>query len=220
MPTPIYHITHIRNLESILRSRGLIATSRLQQQQIDYQDIAHRSIQDRRAIIQVPCAAGGFLHDYIPCYFAPRSPMLYTINKGNVEGYTEGQKPVIYLVSEAEIIAAHLLFAFTDGHAVIGYTDFYDDLQALDVIDWEIMQEKYWNNTLDDSDRKRRRQAEFLIHEFCPWTLITEIGVINNTMGFQVQEILQNFNDQTRPQLRFTLVGTTNAIQFCLSSIK
>jgi ssDNA thymidine ADP-ribosyltransferase, DarT len=113
MTTPIYHITHIRNLESILQLRGLIAISQLQEQQIDYQDIAHRSIQDRRAITPVPCAVGGYLNDYVPFYFAPRSPMLYTINRGNVSAYTEGQNPVIYIVCEAEIIAANnLVFAF------------------------------------------------------------------------------------------------------------
>jgi ssDNA thymidine ADP-ribosyltransferase, DarT len=86
---------------------------------------------------------------------------------------------------------------FTDGHAVIGYTEFYDCLEALNAIDWEIMQDKYWSNTPEDGDRKRRRQAEFLVHQFCPWKLITEIGVINNTIADQVQQILQNFNNQT-----------------------
>jgi hypothetical protein len=198
MPTPIYHITHIRNLQSILQLGGLIANNRLKQQQVNYQDIAHGSIQDRRALIGVPCAAGGCLHDYIPFYFAPRSPMLYTIDKGNVEGYTEGQKSILHIVTEAEIISSNnLVFAFTDGHAVMDYSEFYDDLQFLNMIDWEIMRARYWNNTEDDPDRKRRRQSEFLVHQFCPWALITEIGVINNTVQLQVQQILQNFNCQT-----------------------
>ncbi len=198
MPTPIYHITHIRNLQSILQLGGLIANNRLKQQQVNYQDIAHGNIQDRRALIGVPCAAGGCLHDYIPFYFAPRSPMLYTIDKGNVEGYTEGQNPVIDIVTEAEIISANnLVFAFTDGHAVMDYSEFYDDLQFLNMIDWEIIRARYWNNTPDDLDKKRRRQAEFLVHQLCPWALITEIGVINNTVQLQVQQILQNFNCQT-----------------------
>jgi ssDNA thymidine ADP-ribosyltransferase, DarT len=198
MPTFVYHITHIRNLQSILQLDGLIANNRLKQQQINYQDIAHGSVQDRRALIRVPFAAGGCLHDYIPFYFAPRSPMLYTINKGNVEGYTEGQTPVIYIVTEAEIIAANnLVFAFTDGHAVMDYSEFYDDLQFLNMIDWDIMRERYWNNTPSDGDRRRRRQAEFLVHQFCPWSLITQIGVINNTVKSQVEQILQNFNCST-----------------------
>lgn len=197
MPTLIYHITHINNLPSILNLGGLIANGRLRQQQINYLDIAHGHIQDRRATKPVPCSNRGFLHDYVPFYFAPRSPMLYAICKGNVEGYAEGQNPVIHLVTEAEAIAANnLAFAFTDGHAVMAYADFYDDLQRLDAIDWTLMKSKYWSNTLEDPDRKFRRQAEFLVHQFCPWTLITELGVINNTIQTQVVQILQNFKQQ------------------------
>lgn len=198
MPTPIYHITHINNLTSILKSGGLIANGRLRRQGINYLDIAHEGIQDRRARTCVPCGAGRVLHDYVPFYFAPRSPMLYAIHRGNVKAYQQGQRPVIHLVSEAEAIEAEdLAFAFTDGHAVIHYTQFFDDLNELDyVIDWEIMQERYWRDTEEDGDRTRRRQAEFLVYQFCPWTLITEIGVINSTTQTQVQQILQNFNHQ------------------------
>jgi hypothetical protein len=197
MPTSIYHITHINNLTSILNLGGLIANSRLRQERINYLDIAHESIQDRRARTRVPCGAGGMLHDYVPFYFARRSPMLFTIHKGNVEGYNQGQESVIYLVSTAEAIeAVALTFAFTDGHGIIGYTQFSDDLEDLDMVDWDIMEAKYWNDTADDNDRKRRRQAEFLVHRFCPWTLITEIGVINTTIQAQVQRILQNVNYQ------------------------
>lgn len=197
MPTPIYHITHINNLTSILNSGGLIANGVLQRQRIYYVDIAHESIQGRRSRTLVPCGAGGVLHDYVPFYFAPRSPMLFTIHKGNVEGYEQGQELVIYLVSTAESIgAAALNFAFTDGHGIMNYTQFFDNLNDLNKIDWTIMREQYWRDTTDDNDRKRRRQAEFLVHQFCPWTLITEIGVINSTIQAQVRQILQNYNHQ------------------------
>jgi ssDNA thymidine ADP-ribosyltransferase, DarT len=199
MATPIYHITHIDNLPSILKSNGLIANSRLRQKQRNYLDIAHENIQDRRAITPVPCGAGGYLHDYVPFYFAPRSPMLCAIHNRNVDGYSGGQKPIIHLVSQIEtIVDSQIAFAFTDGHAIMAYADFYDDLNALeDVIDWELMESRYWFNTSDDPNRKCRRQAEFLLHEFCPWNLIKEIGVINLTMQTQVREILQKFNIQT-----------------------
>lgn len=90
MPNSIYHITHIRNLPSILEAGGLISSSRLQQQGIIYVDIAYQSIQNRRANTRVPCGAGGVLHDYVPFYFAPRSPMLCTIHRGGVPGYEVG----------------------------------------------------------------------------------------------------------------------------------
>jgi ssDNA thymidine ADP-ribosyltransferase, DarT len=196
MPTSIYHITHLRNLQSIIDAGGLMAKSTLDRQQINYADMAHQSIQYRRATVQVPCGAKGVLHDYVPFYFAPRSPMLYTINMGNVPGYQEGQNPVIYFVCEAEsILSTGIEFAFTDGHAIMGYSSFYNDLNVLgNVIDWDLMQDKYWRDTEDDPNRKCRRQAEFLVHQFCPWHLIREIGVINPQMKGKVEELLQNVN--------------------------
>jgi ssDNA thymidine ADP-ribosyltransferase, DarT len=196
MPTSIYHMTHLQNLQSIIDAGGLIANNKLYQKQIGYTDIAHQSIQDRRATRQVPCGAGGVLHDYVPFYFAPRSPMLYSIFRGNVSGYQEGQTPVIYFVCEAEsILSKGIEFAFTDGHAIMGYSDFYHDLNALDeVIDWNLMQARYWHDTEDDPNRKCRRQSEFLVHQFCPWHLIREIGVINSQMKEKVEELLQNVN--------------------------
>ena len=198
MLTDIYHITNINNLASILKSGGLVAYNTLQQTKIHYTNIAHQNIQYRRAITKVPCSAGGTLHDYAPFYFAPRSPMLYTIHKGNVTGYAQGQNSVIHLVSTAQAVQSQgLAFAFTDGHGIISYTQFSDNLNNLGIVDWEIMKARYWSDTDDDNDRKRRRQAEFLVHQFCPWTLITEIGVINNTIRAEVIQILQISKQQT-----------------------
>ena len=59
------------------------------------------------------------------------------------------------------------------------------------LIDWELMESKYWHDTDEDNSRKRRRQAEFLIHKFCPWRLVREIGVMNNDVKIKVQE---NYN--------------------------
>ena len=39
-------------------------------------------------------------------------------------------------------------------------------------------------------DRQRRKQAEFLIHRFCDWSLIHEIAVIDNAMKTRVERIL------------------------------
>jgi hypothetical protein len=198
MPTPIYHITHIDNLSSIINSGGLIACSKLRQQQINYTDIAHEQIQSRRANKLVPCSVRGVLHDYVPFYFAPRSPMLYAIHKGNVQGYQGGQNSIIHLVTEIEkIVELNLDFAFPDGHAIMDYSDFYDDISALhDVIDWELMESKYWFDTEEYPNRKFFRQAEFLVHQFYPWKFIKEIGVVNNSIKIKVQNLFQNQQHQ------------------------
>ena len=69
-------MTHVTNLPAIIQSGGLIATAILRASGAAYANIAYTSIQEQRAAKPVPCSAGGSLHDYVPFYFAPRSPML------------------------------------------------------------------------------------------------------------------------------------------------
>jgi hypothetical protein len=117
--------------------------------------------------------------------------MLYAIFKGNVQGYDAGQAPILHLVSSAEAVAAAgLSFAFTDGHAVMGFTEYFDDLGNLGKIDWRIMGARYWRDTPEDGDRSRRRQAEFLVHDFFPWNLVATIGVIDSKMAAEVEDVL------------------------------
>ncbi len=159
---------------------------------LDCNGIAHEHIKNRRAKRPVPTCEGGTLADYVPFYFAPRSPMLYAINGGYVEGYDGGQRPILHLVASVEAISeAGSPFTFTDGHADIFYSEYFDELDDLDKIDWDIMEERYWRDTAEDGDRKRRRQAEFLVHQFLPWNQIVEIGVINIDMAAEVTGIIE-----------------------------
>ncbi|MBC8507197.1 MAG: DUF4433 domain-containing protein [Chloroflexi bacterium] len=194
--TPVYHITHTRNLPSIIANGGLLAWSHLNQQRVNYENIAYQHIQDRRANTQVPLPPGGNLHDYIPFYFAPRSPMLYTINRGNVEG-VENQRSILHLVVHAqEVETKEIPFLFTDGHAVMAFSEYFNQLEKLNQIDWEIMKARYWNDTIEDNDRSRRRQAEFLVHQFCPWELILEIGIISAQARDWVLKQVENQSHQ------------------------
>jgi hypothetical protein len=194
-PIYIYHITHVNNLSSIIADGGLRTCCDLRQAGVNYTDIAHETIQDWRATKEVSCGPGGVIHDYVPFYFAPRSPMLCAIHNGRVPHYREGQGPVLHLVSSVEAVrSATLSFVFTDGHSRIDFTGFYDDVSYLDQIDWQIMKEKYWRDTIADNDRKRRRQAEFLIHKFFPWSLIELIGVSGSRMKARVESILIEYD--------------------------
>jgi len=190
-PTMVYHITHLRNLPSILAAGGLLACGTLRKAGLGYTDIAHQHIQDRRSSKLVPCGPGGVLHDYVPFYFAPRSPMLFAIHRNNVVGYDDGQEPVVHLVSAAQHIEKlGLRFVFSDGHGTMFYTDFFDSLDALDRVDWPVMRATFWADTYDDNDRKRRRQAEFLVHQIMPWSGVLSIGVMSATVRTQVQAML------------------------------
>ena len=66
--------------------------------------LSSSGVQGRRAVKTVPVAPKGTLHDYVPFYFAPRSPMLMTINSGNVAGCDYRQDDIVHLVSQAQTV--------------------------------------------------------------------------------------------------------------------
>ena len=84
-----------------------------------------------------------------------------------------------------------LPYVFTDGHATMWMSDFYDDPSRLDQVDWPLMMSRYWFDTEQYPDRKRRRQAEFLVHRFFPWELVAEIGVMNEEMRGRTEAALE-----------------------------
>lgn len=202
IPTPVYHLTHVDNLPSIIQSGGCLSFSQKQTQRIDHVNIAYETIQDRRALTSVPCDPGGCLHDYVPFYFAPRPPMLYAIHRGHVEGYEQGQAPLIHLVTTVQDVNdSGSKWVFTDGHATMAFTEFFDDLADLDEVDWEIMKSQLWYDTPTLPDRKRRRQAEFLIKDCCSWELFSEIGVINSRIESRVKGMLESSRHQPIVQI-------------------
>ena len=66
-------------------------------------------------------------------------------------------------------------------------------MKNLGEVDWKLVYEMYWRNTDRDMDRKRRKQAEFLIHKYCGWDLIDCIVVINEDMKRQVESVLERY---------------------------
>jgi hypothetical protein len=130
--------------------------------------------------------------DYVPFYFAPRSPMLFRLEREHGEGKGDGQRPLIYAVADSDrIVVAGLECVFSDGNAAHGLTRFSADLAEMaGRVDWELMEAVVWANTPEDGDRVRRRQAEFLVHGSVPLGLIDELAVIDETVASRVQELL------------------------------
>jgi hypothetical protein len=196
----IYHITHIHNLPGIIKAGGLWCDEEVYSGRVAAIGIAHEHIKERRRRRNVDIAPGGNLSNYVPFYFAPRPPMLYAIHKGYVEGYQGGQDHILHLVTQIELIVQRgLRFVFSDGHAEMAISKFYNDLDRLDVIDWKVMKSNWWNDTLEYPDRKRRRQAEYLVKTFLPWDLITKIGVRLVKTQAQVKAIIEQNSEDHYP---------------------
>jgi hypothetical protein len=166
---PIMHFTHVNNLEGIMTSRGLHPDCVVRQEGV-VRECGDQSIKERRRATPVKVPPGGVVGDYVPFYFAPRSPMLYVIHRGRVPTYQEGQDPLIYLVSSLTVIAnSDVRWVGSDGNTAAAVSQHTDDWATLEsMIDWPLMRAKQWNNTDDDGDRMRRRMAELLVHRFFP----------------------------------------------------
>jgi hypothetical protein len=186
---PVYHFTDVMNLEPMIDC-GAVRCHRAAGTAVN---IGNESIKRNRTLIQVGCGLGGAVCDYVPFYFAPRSPMLYSIMRGNVEGVSSNQRRLVYLVSSTEAIyAAGHDCVFSDGNAgTFGLTRFESDSDLLAThVDWSVMKLTMWNNTEADPDRMRRRMAEFLVHDQLPLELVSEIGVHDAKVGAWLREAI------------------------------
>ena len=142
------------------------------------------------------------MHDFVPFYFAPRSPMLCAINGGRVAGCDWRQADIVHLESTVtQITPAGVPFVFYDRNATLAFSAAYTDLARLDAIDWDLLTEEpqldgfcqYWQNKANDAryaDRMEKRQAEFLVHRSVPLAHIQRIGVINTAKQVEVAAIL------------------------------
>jgi len=176
---PIYHITHYQNLAGIIQSGGLHCDKGTHV----YRNIGYGHIKERRKTHPIPCWKAVCLGDCVPFYFGCRSPMLYVIHSGGVENYFGGQRETIYLVSSTNLIfQSSLKWCFTDGHAVEVLTNYYTDDFDLDRLDWDSINARQWANSDENPDRKRKKQAEFLVQKFFPLQYIQKIGVFDDKM--------------------------------------
>jgi hypothetical protein len=193
LATPIYHFTHRDNLASILAAGGILCDRLCQRGGLTCREIAYSNLKQKRMATTVEVPPYGTLGDYVPFYFGVKSPMLFTYKNGNVTGRRENQTELIYLATTAEAIAAaRLPFAFTDGHPIKEPKAFYNDLSRLCQVDLSLMEQRDWYDTNADPDRKRRRQAEFLIYQRFIWDHVQVIGVRTEAMATWVQQVIRD----------------------------
>lgn len=150
-------------------------------------------IKERRRSRKVGAPPGGVVADYVPFYFAPRSPMLYKINKGSVPTYDEGQDPLVYLVTTPRTVhSANRSTLFSDGNCAADITAFANSPTELEThVDWAVMRAERWNNTPEDPDRMRRRMAEFLVHESLPLSCVHMLATRTAARAERVRELLR-----------------------------
>lgn len=192
----IFHITHVENIVGILREGGLWCDSQRIARSLVTTNIGHLHIKERRLKRAVTVAAKGVLGDYVPFNFCSRSVMLYVVHCGH-QDFEGGQEGIVHLVSRtSQVVALKRPWAFTDRHAELAYARYFDDLQDLHEVRWDVMNQHYWRDVAEV------RQAEFLVHEFFPWTAVREVAVRSSPTQRRLQQILEDADHRPSIALR------------------
>jgi len=181
----VYHFTSVNNLESIIAD-GLLCTNAKIENGVTHDDIANNEIQKRRSTMEVTCGPKGVVHDYVPFYFAKRTPMLLNIVKSkNID-----QIDIIYLAIPIEkIMDSDVVFSDASANTKIPPI-FYDEPKDLECLNWGVINKMAW--VYHDDDERHQKMAEMLVHQQVDITDVSHIVVWNNNFKNYVEGVLED----------------------------
>jgi len=195
VPTPIFHITDIGNLRGIIDAGALrsdIGMAERNPERIGYDHIKQR----RATEIRVACCGDRFVGEFVPFYFCPRSPMLFTINRGNTGRPAGCQRTIVHLVSSVEkALESARDWAISDGNAGAYHSLFYKDTTELKNLDWEAIRATIWQGMT------HQKMAEFLVADSFPWASIKETGCFDSCIANEVSDILKDKGSPINPDI-------------------
>jgi hypothetical protein len=123
----------------------------------------------KRTARTIPIPPGGSLSDYIPFYFTPFSMMMYNIKTGygGIQQFPNSE--IVIMASSLRGLADKGITAvFSDRHAYLHTAQFFQSLDDLDKIDWELLRRRDFKRDVDDPEKTDRYQAEALVHRHLP----------------------------------------------------
>jgi len=198
-PVVLHHFTHLRNLEGIV-ANGLRSDAACRAEGLTQVEIGAPGIRERRLRLPVGAGPRGFVGDYVPFYYAPRSPMMFTLGKQNYD-FQQGFDDVVYLTSTLEDIdAAGIGWVASDRNAALSIASFTDEFSSIgDHVRWDVMRLRYWNDVPGGADL---RAAELLAHDHVPWELVRRVTARTRQAGDRVMVMLDGLAHQPQVDVR------------------
>jgi hypothetical protein len=145
----LWHMTHYTNIPNILKY-GLLNHYDSINRNLNNVDISNPEVQkwrDGREEIY-----NHRIHDYAPLYINPRNPMLYVRRRISSE---------LCLIEVTLSVLAEHKFLVSDGNAASRNTVFYNKLNHLSSLPWEVINTNFWP---DFDEGKRKMCSEVLIY--------------------------------------------------------
>lgn len=131
----IFHFTHVDTIPSIVDCGRLVCdfTARTGLMRTEVGDT---DIKESRRTHVVPVGPGGQVGEYVPFYFACRSPMMFRIACDHRDGiagrYPDGDRPLVYLATTIGlVIDSGQGWVAADGNAATTATRFSSELTQL-----------------------------------------------------------------------------------------
>jgi hypothetical protein len=191
----IYHIVHIDRLASIISSGFIFSDAKIRTLNFGGTTIGMNKIKQRRLNKTLSSYTDLKVGECVPFYFCPRSIMLYILYKRNHPDvdYEGGQENIIHL--EADLYktidwanANKRRWVFTDANAGSYYFNDYNNISDLNKLNWNAIYSNDWK----ESHIRESKQSEFLCEDSFDFGLVERVGVINDNIYQQVQNILVN----------------------------
>jgi hypothetical protein len=188
----VFRITHIDNVPWIL-ANGLHC-GRSNVCDPGFVQIGNPELISKRMVWPVPISPWGTLHDYVPFYFTPFSPMLYNISTGWNGITRRPMRDLVILVSSLHAFRDHnVSFVFTDRHAYSSLARFSSKVEDLgELIDWRILQARDFSRDPNDLGKVERYQAEALAYDHVPVAALTGLVCHGPTEEARVRDLVQN----------------------------
>jgi ssDNA thymidine ADP-ribosyltransferase, DarT len=182
----IFRITHIENVPWIL-GHGLHCKNSSVQDP-NFISIGMAELINKRMSRSVQRGPKGMLSDYVPFYFTPYSIMMYNIRTG-YNGVTrrENSEIAILVSSLHKLKESEVHFVFTNGHAFMAETEYFDDLADLGRVDWELLRNKDFKKDPEDPGKTSRYQAEALVHRQVPVDALLGIALYDETARQKIE---------------------------------
>jgi len=175
----VYRMVHIQNIAYI--SKVGIVHRDSEKADPNYVNLGDISVINRRK--QIKLGNGRYISDYIPFYFGMRTPMLYVIQNGFNGVKKVSPEDIVYIVVKIQdLIDNKVKCVFTDGHAIEKSSNLYNAeyLSEIDnIISEADVKAQYWSG-VEDTDLKRRKEAELLVEEDLEPSLICGYVVYND----------------------------------------
>lgn len=144
-----WHISHINNIKSILHN-GILSNNTAKKSNLPYLDISDPSVQRWREFLDPHYHRK--IHEYAPLYINPKNPMLY-VRK-------DLQDNLCLLEVSLSVIVEHE-YLISDGNASAKNTCFFNSLDNLHLLSWDVIHSKMWT---EFEDGKRKKCAEILVY--------------------------------------------------------